>query len=43
MMILEFMQFGDLQSFLVHNKPSSKSTGLSISTFYSIAADVSTK
>jgi len=41
MMILEFMQFGDLQSFLVNNRPSSKSTGLSISTFYSIAADVS--
>lgn len=41
MMILEFMQFGDLQSFLVHNKPNSKSSGLSISIFYSIAADVS--
>lgn len=41
MMILEFMQFGDLQSFLVHNKPRSKSTGLTLSTFYSIAADVS--
>ena len=42
MMILEFMQFGDLHSFMVHNRPNSKSSGLPLSTLYSIAMDVST-
>jgi len=41
MMILEFMQFGDLHTFMVNNKPTSKSSGLPLSTLYSIAMDVS--
>ena len=42
MMILEFMQFGDLHTFMVNNKPTGKLSGLPLSTLYSIAMDVST-